>query len=509
MNFLPVAHLEMRTAARKPMTYYSRCIIGFVALSTGLGFEIAGFNRALSAASAGQAVFGLLAASGYILLAVQATLLTCDCVSWEKREGTLGLLFLTDLNGFDVVAGKLTAQTSRSFYGLLAALPAFGFCIVLGGVGPLDFMKVTLGLLNTLFYFATLGLLISTCVWHERAAAVWGGLSVLVIGVMLPALGAYAGADALLSIVPAGAMLAALGPALRITPSPPFAAPLLISHVTAWLFAGAAACLLRRSWTSGTRRIPLPQLRSANQSIRATARPRKFKSGNQVLTISMMLATCALGILVGFQVTQKWLVAGATIVLLHWILKFQVISLSSRLLAGRRRSGELEMLLTTPCDEDEIIQTSLSEIKRALLWPTWFALAIDATALIVGWCLLGFVDGMPWVFLVLAETIWMGLNLFSLAWTGLFFGLKMANPAAAAAWTSFWIVLFPWLASAAVAGFTAMLMPNAVHNGDLLGPFALMFVVFIIAGNTAVMGLAIGELRDRFRPIVTETWRPK
>ena len=48
---------------------------------------------------------------------------TADCLSEEKREGTLGLLFLTDLKGYDVVLGKLAATSVSAFYGLLAALP--------------------------------------------------------------------------------------------------------------------------------------------------------------------------------------------------------------------------------------------------------------------------------------------------------------------------------------------------------------------------------------------------
>jgi hypothetical protein len=328
---------------------------------------------------------------------------------------------------------------------------------------------------------------------------------------MFPALGLAAGANPLLAVVPGGAMLAALAPVLGLTSPPPFTSSLLVSNAAAWLFVAVAALLLRRSWTTGTRHDPAPLIRTAGeiQSPAAVARSRKTKSGNLALTIGMMVATCTLGTSVAMLATQKWLVAGATIVLVHWILKFQAISLSTRLLAGRRRSGELEMLLTTPCDEDEIIHGSLVEIKDALLWPTWFALAIDAAALIVGWYSLGFIDGVPWAFLVFGEVIWAVLNLFSLAWTGLYFGLKLANPTSAAVSTSFWVILFPWLASAAVAGFAALASPAAVRSGALVGPFAFMFVIFIIAGNTAVMGLAIGELRDRFRPIVTETWRPK
>ena len=177
MNFLPIARLEMRRAARQPMTYYARALTGLLTISTGLGFVFAGFHRAMSTASAGQAVFWMLTGSGYVLLAAQVILLTCDCVSQEKRAGTLGLLFLTDLDGFDIVAGKLTAQVIRSLYCLMAAFPAFGFCIILGGVGLGDFVKVALALLNTLFYFAALGILISACVWRERTAAGSSGRS--------------------------------------------------------------------------------------------------------------------------------------------------------------------------------------------------------------------------------------------------------------------------------------------------------------------------------------------
>src|SRR5256885_5281345 len=45
--------------------------------------------------------------------------LTADCLSEEKREGTLGLLFLTDLKGYDVVFGKLAATSVNSIYALV------------------------------------------------------------------------------------------------------------------------------------------------------------------------------------------------------------------------------------------------------------------------------------------------------------------------------------------------------------------------------------------------------
>lgn len=51
------------------------------------------------------------------------TAVTADCLSEEKRDGTLGPLFLTDLRGYDVVLGKLVATALPVFYSLVAAIP--------------------------------------------------------------------------------------------------------------------------------------------------------------------------------------------------------------------------------------------------------------------------------------------------------------------------------------------------------------------------------------------------
>ena len=59
---------------------------------------------------------------------------TSDCLSEERREGTLGLLFLTDLNGWDIVAGKIAGRALRAVYNLLAVFPILALTLFLGGV---------------------------------------------------------------------------------------------------------------------------------------------------------------------------------------------------------------------------------------------------------------------------------------------------------------------------------------------------------------------------------------
>src|SRR5436190_20690868 len=86
---------------------------------------------------------------------------TSDCLSEEKREGTIGLLFLTDLRGFDVVLGKLLATSLRGFYALLAVFPILAVTLLMGGVTGAQFWKTALALVNALFLSLAAGLFVS------------------------------------------------------------------------------------------------------------------------------------------------------------------------------------------------------------------------------------------------------------------------------------------------------------------------------------------------------------
>jgi len=503
VNFLPIVHREMLAAARKPMTYYSRCLTGLVAFATGLGFVFAGYNRVMTASSAGQVAFGLLAAGAYFLMAAQGMLLTCDCVSLEKREGTLGLLFLTDLNGFDIVAGKLAAQVSRSLYCLMAAFPAFGFCILLGGVGLGDFVLVALGLLNTLFFFASLGVLISVCVWRERTAMGWGGLALLVLGVLLPILvtipiiGLTHASTFLLALIPAGTLLA-LTPATRISP----ALSLLVPHALGWLFIGAASWLVPRSWTPATKVPPSRPARATRQANSPASVPTPWVSepANPLLTTALLAIICAL-VLAAALLGPAWMKASAmpaTILLLHSVLKYQAASQAGRMLAGKRRSGELEMLLTTPYDEDEILRGCFYQLIRSLYWPTLFALGVDLTLVILDWWKDWSGNSWGWTILVAVEVVWMLVNLYSLSWVGLFQGIKLGNPAKAAGRAIFLVMLLPWVLGIGFAGLAAVLAPG--NSGpEVVFPVAAIFVGSLAFCNFYFTGSAINELRDGFR----------
>ena len=129
MTFLPVVERELRVAARLPGTHWVRLVAAFVALGIG------GWIMAIPYFRNTPGVLGMaLFVSMSILMNFYALLIgvlrTADCLSEEKREGTLGLLFLTDLKGYDIVLGKLAATSLNTFYGMLAIFPILAISLL-------------------------------------------------------------------------------------------------------------------------------------------------------------------------------------------------------------------------------------------------------------------------------------------------------------------------------------------------------------------------------------------
>jgi ABC-type transport system involved in multi-copper enzyme maturation permease subunit len=112
---------------------------------------------------------------------------TADCLSEEKREGTLGLLFLTDLKGYDVVFGKVAATSLNLFYIVLALFPVLAIPLLVGGVSFSEVGRIALVLLNTLWLSLALGLWVSARSW-EQPKAVWTAFVLICLVTTMPLL---------------------------------------------------------------------------------------------------------------------------------------------------------------------------------------------------------------------------------------------------------------------------------------------------------------------------------
>ena len=157
MTVFPVIARELRASARQPFTYYLR-VVGVTALllaSLLFGLHY-GFQPAL-----GRPLFGALHATLFGAIWLLVPMLTADCISRERREGTLGLLFLTPLTGTGIVVAKGLVHGMRAITLWLAVLPILTVPFLMGGV---SWREATLSVLvnaNAMCWALAAGLLAS------------------------------------------------------------------------------------------------------------------------------------------------------------------------------------------------------------------------------------------------------------------------------------------------------------------------------------------------------------
>jgi hypothetical protein len=516
MNFLPIATRELQVTSRRPATYYWRSFAALNAACLTLAFVFTGFNGALSTASAGETAFEILACAGYVFAAYAGALLTSDCISEERRQGTLGLLLLTDLTGFDIVIGKLSRLANPVFC-LAAAFPTMGFAMILGGVSAGDFFGVGLALLNTLFFFAVMGLLISARTRNGRqavavaifAALIFSSPGFLTVAGIRPDTG-------FLVLTPVGMFLAAMGPGFSAVPSSIFWWSFLATQVMAFASLAAAGYFVTRMTLEPRQERTPVRLRQARassdglesepvlslvvQSMSAPSMSWWFSVSLGMFAVLILVIASEINPVGWFDVPAFAMIAVGC----HLALKFAAANNACRCLPGRRHSGELELLLTTPLDQDAVVRGSAIALKRQLLGPVLFALALDAVLLVLGWWKAGFWDGFGWAAILFVEVLWFLGNLYSLTWLGMCLGLKSTSHSNALGRTLFYILLMPWsgLAVAAVCFGIATTGRNFTPSMTIV--MAGEFFVLLILCNLGFGGWASMELRDRFRALAAQ-----
>src|SRR5687768_444654 len=102
-GFLTIAGRELRVTSQRKVTYYRRSVVALITALVLGTFGILNSSRGggVSAGSLLFALFSLLLGFYTALLGIRHSM---DTLSTERREGTLGLLFLTPLSYLDVMA---------------------------------------------------------------------------------------------------------------------------------------------------------------------------------------------------------------------------------------------------------------------------------------------------------------------------------------------------------------------------------------------------------------------
>lgn len=497
MNLLPVAHRELRLAARRDRTYYGRMLAAGAALAVFLLFRpwarLAGF-------SGGRETFVLLSTLANWWCLMAGVYLTAEAISRERQDGTLGFLFLSHLTGWDVVLGKLAAYATQAFYGLLAAMPVLALSFLAGGVTAGEFWWALLALVNTLFFGASLGLVISAAGAEPRTTRnaatgavllCWLGLPALANA--LPGLGAPAAAAAWL---PRLSPLTALG----LNPVGPggvntgAAAALVISHLEAWLFLAAAAWLTarvwrerpagraRRRWWNWWRNFQLggPRIRAARRQ-RLLERGafywlfarRRWKPVGPLALVGLGLVALAIAWWDEGGAAPPLSVAVLLGFTLHVLLKFWIAGEAASVLVQHRREGTFELLLSTPLTVRDILSGQFRALRRQ------FGPAVLVTALLTaGYPLMWSLLDPEWdrdtgevavPIALLASAALVG-DVWTLVWLATWRALAARRYQHAAGSAVFRVLVLPWLVLILLA------------LGSIRGGLAMAIMLWVIVG---------------------------
>ncbi len=149
----------MRLLARQGQLFWIRIVGATVGFAT-LAFLLLG--EVQMGAGFGDRIFQALNAILFFTILSIGPLVTCDCIAKEKREGTLGLLFLAPLSGRTIVLSKMAVNAVRAFTLLLAVIPMMALPIVFGGIKGQTVTTVVIMQITALCVALSAGILSST-----------------------------------------------------------------------------------------------------------------------------------------------------------------------------------------------------------------------------------------------------------------------------------------------------------------------------------------------------------
>jgi ABC-type transport system involved in multi-copper enzyme maturation permease subunit len=476
MTFLPIVQRELRVGARRKSTYRIRfwtailaIILGFVSLMFLL------MTRGRS--GVGNSLFGNLTGYAFGLCLLAGVFLTADCLSEEKREGTLGLLFLTDLHGYDVVLGKFVAMGITALYGLLALLPITAISLVLGGVTGGEFWRTAVALMNALFVSLAGGIWVSARAREAQRAMGRVLALLLLLVVALPALASIGGLahwpSALL--IPCWASpfypFSYASATLYFGHSARFWASLTISHALGWVFLALASGTLPRSWQQGTIQIRPARIvhrwlrrRQANPIKRAEIRRELLpvnpilwlvttESGFGRLAWAIVVVWAAVVVLVTIASPREvgtFLLNGYGARPFGFLLKLLFTIQVCRFFADARRNGALEMLLCTPLTNKEIIRGQGMALRRMFLWPgvvfvvlMFLPVVAHVISALASFDFQRLMTGGFGLFVSLVTAARTVADFFALYWLGLWLALTMKKPSLASAMTILAVLILP------------------------------------------------------------------
>jgi hypothetical protein len=445
-----IVHREMQVAARRKATYFFRTI----AAALGLALAILIFVVQEDSLNTGRYLFWAVSIAGCVYAIREGVHRAALALSEERAQGTLGLLFLTPLKGFDVVLGKFVSVSLQAFQMALVVTPILAIAFLAGGVSIAEFGRAALCVFNFTFFFIAMCLLISSLTASEMAATTLSFIGLIAIcalgfyrrGLHLRAVDLFFPIRPWFSVDDAGYGFNPLR----------FWISLVLSHCAGWLMLWMCSILLKRTW-------PMPAVFPRLAFLWTRSRPaRKARRSTRVLGDSAPLEWLLLRnvyphaplmfvyLCIAISIFCWWLfrdpeggiVIGAIALVL---LALSVTIHSCVSMARARKSGILDSVAVAPLSNFEMVSMQITGLRRAFLAPILIA---------VGWMCF-FIEWKPLRSAVLAGNWDSFMPLYYLAsyllmtWAAVYMGIWMAlkekGPARAFLRTAFLTLFFPWV----------------------------------------------------------------
>jgi ABC-type Na+ efflux pump permease subunit len=521
MTALPIVDRELRVASRRRSTYYSRSGAALIGLAVMLWAMMA-MNRS-APQYLGKALFSSMSVVLFIYSFIAGIRVTSDSLSEEKREGTLGLLFLTDLRGVDIVFGKLVATSLRVFYGLIAVFPVLAVSLLLGGVTYGEFGRVVIVSMGLLLFSLSAGLLGSALAVDERKAFSLAFLIAAACVFVFPLVGWWWAERTRTSFAPgfwlpspaAGCFLVDEMGYKRYPEW--FASNVACTLVYSLLFFALACRIVPKSWqirSESGRRVPwrdrldnwVNGSAEARKSLRAQlleVNPFCWLAGRErgkIIAVWLFLVACAAVWFWGYwRFTRDWLDVvnySMTMFLVHLLFKIWFAGEASRRLAEDRQSGALELLLSTPLSPRDIVWGQWLALFRQFGGPLCAVLLADACFLVMGIVGTRFRSDHAsfWVLLWGMFVITFLMDLAALASLGMWLGLTIQRVNRATSGACARVLSLPWILFALVMTVCGVL---SLFSNDWLNEYA----VVIIGGAISVANSLFFDLIARRRLI--------
>jgi ABC-type Na+ efflux pump permease subunit len=461
MPFLPIAERELRVAARRRSIYRVRFWAVLAAAIVFLWRWVALVRMNTSAAGQGHQMFIGLSILAMVFALSAGLYTTSDCLSAEKREGTMGLLFLTDLKGYDIVFGKLVASSLSAAYGLVAIVPVLAIPILLGGVTIADFLNAVITIVSLLFLSLSVGMVASTHNRNERKSTFYTCL-ILFLVFMIPLLTGF-----MLNVYFSVSEKSVLGAVIFFSPA------LMASRIFGammpssvyWTSLGATwgwtilfllwvAHRLPSSWQEKTptkKKDTAKNVARIQRKVEARKKLRGLLDVNPFLWLSFraekkrnyvwLFLSSMLGMWFICYFNYGSIMFDYDVLLpvtlfLNPFFKIWAITEGCQQLIEARRSGALELLLSTPLTHQQVIRGQWLALFRQFGW---------AVGLLFGLEVLAFWHSRGDSAFFMAEAFFLPIDFLAAGWIGMWLGLTATNTTRAILKGTVLLLALPWV----------------------------------------------------------------